>query len=303
MKIIYTGFLSRIAALVLVASLLGGCSSTGDRYLPEYYTVQPGDTLYSIAWSVGVDYHKLAEWNDISSDYTIHPGQKLRILPPGDKGSQQPTSKKAGAERRYHQVRKGDTLYSIARNNRVSVSQLRKWNGLSRNSRIYPGQKIWLAGKGPGASASRTAVTKPASRNTSIARAASNSAKPKRGSIRWSWPVKGAILTSYDQKSGRKGINIAGNRGQPIRAAAAGTIVYQGSGLRGYGRLIIVKHNNDFLSAYAHCDSFTLREGSKVGRGTVIAKMGATGTSRNQLHFEIRYRGNPVNPVGYLPSQ
>lgn len=285
--------------VLLVLVTLGGCSTNGDRYRPTYYTVQQGDTLYSIAWSLGIDYHKLAEWNGISSNYRIHPGQKLRILPP--ETPQARVEKKTG--RSYHRVKKGDTLYSIARNNKVSVQRLRKWNRLGRSARIYPGQKIWL---GPaGAAAPTEQAQKPRSRRPapSVARPSSNSASPRRGSVKWSWPVTGNILVRYDRDAGRKGINIDGKKGTPIRAAASGTIVYQGSGLRGYGRLIIVKHNNDFLSAYAHCDSFTLKEGSKVERGTMIARMGATGTSRTQLHFEIRYRGNPVNPVGYLPKR
>jgi len=293
----------------LIGILLAGCSSTGGRYSAEYYTVQPGDTVYSIAWSAGVDYHDLAQWNNISSSYTIRPGQKLRIVPPGstdsrrsaaadgDNGSDNGADSGPGG---IYRVRKGDTLYSIARRNRVTVAQLRQWNGLRRNSRIYPGQKLRLGDggrAGPGTATSKSTT----SRRTAVARAAGNSEAPKRGSINWSWPVRGELLSGYDQKAGRKGINIGGKKGEPIRAAAGGTIVYQGSGLRGYGRLIIVKHNNDFLSAYAHCDSFVVKEGSTVRRGAVIAKMGSTGTKQNQLHFEIRYRGNPVNPIGYLP--
>jgi len=288
----------------LIGLWLAGCSSTGGRYTAEYYTVQPGDTVYSIAWSAGVDYHDLAEWNGISSSYTIHPGQRLRIAPPGSTDSRRSGAANTGGTDNgpgsVYRVRKGDTLYSIARRNRVSVSQLRTWNHLGRNSRIYPGQKLRLADGGQ-AGKSPVAGKAPTRRRTSVARAAGNTETPKRRSIDWSWPVKGKLLSGYDQKAGRKGINIGGNKGEPIRAAAAGTIVYQGSGLRGYGRLIIVKHNNDFLSAYAHCDSFILKEGSRVRRGTQIAKMGSSGTRQNQLHFEIRYRGNPVNPIGYLP--
>jgi len=285
----------------LIGILLAGCSSTGGRYSAEYYTVQPGDTVYSIAWSAGVDYHDLAAWNGISSSYTIHPGQKLRIVPPGSGDSRRSATVDGGSvPGGVYRVRKGDTLYSIARRNRVTVSQLRQWNGLRHNSRIYPGQKLRLGESGPTGGSAATSKPRPG-RHTAVARAAGNSEAPKRSAIKWSWPVRGELLSGYDQKAGRKGINIGGKKGEPIRAAAGGTIVYQGSGLRGYGRLIIVKHNNDFLSAYAHCDSFELKEGSTVRRGAVIAKMGSTGIRQNQLHFEIRYRGNPVNPIGYLP--
>jgi len=268
--------------------------------------VRPGDTVYSIAWSAGVDYHKLAEWNGISSSYTIRPGQRLRIRPPAVRDSRRESgSSGAGGqsgERRFHQVRKGDTLYRIALTNQVSVKQLVAWNNLGSRSNIYPGQKLWVEPGDDTASApSQPRTRRGNTKRVPVTRASRNSASPARGTIRWAWPVQGKILASYDQQSGRKGINIAGSAGTPIRAAASGTIVYQGSGLRGYGRLIIVKHNNDFLSAYAHCDSFLLKEGSRVKRGMEIAKMGATGTNRNQLHFEIRYQGNPVNPLGYLP--
>jgi len=295
-----------MSALVLATSLqLAGCFSGITEY-GDYYVVQPGDTVYSIAWSVGVDYHDLGRWNGISSNYTIRPGQKLRIRAPdaaADSGS-------GGAPtgRRYYVVRKGDTLYRIARNNKVSVRNLAAWNDLGSKRNIYPGQKLWL-GKPTDdpATASRrnSSPTKSSLRSAraNVARAAPNAAAPKRGSIAWLWPAEGKILGGYDQRSGNKGIDIGGTRGSIVRAAASGIIVYQGSGLRGYGRLIIVKHNNDFLSAYAHCDSFSLKEGMTVKRGQAIATMGSTGAQRVQLHFEIRYRGNPVNPVGYLPRR
>ncbi len=282
---------------------LVGCSGFSSRTSATYYTVRSGDTVYSIAWSVGVDYHQLAAWNGISSSYTIRPGQKLRIRPPGQGDSRRSRStKKSGHKHSYHRVKSGDTLYRIALKYGVSVAQLKRWNRLGKSQRIYPGQKLWLGDSRVARSGTQKSRRKQKkSKNTSVARASSNTAAPRRSAIKWTWPVRGKILSHYEQSAGRKGINIGGNGGERIRAAAAGTIVYQGSGLRGYGRLIIVKHNNDFLSAYAHCDSFVLKEGSKVKRGAVIAKLGASGTSRNQLHFEIRYRGNPVNPIGYLP--
>ena len=296
----------RIGSLLILSSLLAACTLSGIGGSATYYTVQPGDTVYSIAWSAGVDYHNLAEWNGISSSYTIRPGQRLRIRPPAVRDSRRQVgtsrSGESAVERRYHWVRRGDTLYRIALTNKVSVKQLKAWNELKGRANIYPGQKLWVeAGSDISDSPERPRARGNKNKRVPVTRASSNSATPARTAIRWTWPVQGQILASYDKQSGRKGIDIAGSRGAPIRAAASGTIVYQGSGLRGYGRLIIVKHNNDFLSAYAHCDSFLLKEGSKVTRGMEIAKMGASGTNRNQLHFEIRYQGNPVNPLGYLP--
>ena len=204
-------------------------------------------------------------------------------------------------------VRRGDTLYGIARNNKVSVNDLVAWNGLGSKRNIYPGQKLLLneAEAGSSTASPDTTSTNSGARSSraKVAKAAPNTAAPKQGSLSWVWPADGKILAGYDQRSGNKGMDIGGAKGNTVRAAAGGTIVYQGSGLRGYGRLIIVKHNNDFLSAYAHCDSFNLKEGMRVKRGQAIATMGSTGAKRVQLHFEIRYRGNPVNPVGYLPRR
>ena len=296
----------RIGFFLILSSLLAACTLGGIGGSATYYTVQPGDTVYSIAWSAGVDFHQLAEWNGISSSYTIRPGQRLRIRPPAVRDSRRQVSASGSgepaAERRFHEVKKGDTLYRIALTNKVSVKQIRAWNELGGRANIYPGQKLWLEpGDEGGNSPEKSRVRGGKNKSMPVTHASNNSATPARDAVRWTWPVQGQILASYDKQSGRKGIDIAGTKGTPVRAAASGTIVYQGSGLRGYGRLIIVKHNNDFLSAYAHCDSFLLKEGSRVTRGMEIAKMGATGTNRNQLHFEIRYQGNPVNPLGYLP--
>jgi lipoprotein NlpD len=122
------------------------------------------------------------------------------------------------------------------------------------------------------------------------------------GSGSWSWPADGQVLNRYTE-SDSKGVDIAGTRNAPVRAAANGRVVYQGSGLRGYGQLIIIKHNDEFLSAYAHNDRIHVKEGDAVKRGQKIADMGSTGTDRVKLHFEIRRQGVPVDPLKYLPSR
>ncbi|MDJ0956059.1 MAG: peptidoglycan DD-metalloendopeptidase family protein [Arenicellales bacterium] len=119
----------------------------------------------------------------------------------------------------------------------------------------------------------------------------------------WIWPVKGPILKRFSAKAGNKGIDIGGESGRGIRAAADGKVVYAGSGLRGYGKLIIVKHDEVYLSAYAHNSKLLVADGSAVVRGQQIALMGDTGTDRVKLHFEIRQRGKPVNPLKYLPKR
>jgi lipoprotein NlpD len=119
--------------------------------------------------------------------------------------------------------------------------------------------------------------------------------------VRWSWPTRGRIIRRFSVKRGNKGIDIGGKRGQAVRAAAGGKVVYRGSGLRGYGQLIIVKHNETFLSAYAHNEKILVKEGEVVRSGQRIATLGNTGAKRHMLHFEIRRHGLPVNPVRYLP--
>ena len=117
------------------------------------------------------------------------------------------------------------------------------------------------------------------------------------------WPAEGKILNYYSANGPSKGIDIAGTRGQTIRAAAAGKAVYIGSGLRGYGQLIILKHNDDFLSAYAHNDKIYVKEGDVIQRGQAIAAMGSTGADRVELHFEIRHGGVPIDPLKHLPTK
>ena len=119
----------------------------------------------------------------------------------------------------------------------------------------------------------------------------------------WVWPTEGRIVAGFSPRAGLKGIDISGKYGQTIRSAAAGKVVYAGAGLRGYGKLIIVKHNEVFLSAYAHNRKILAREGIRVAAGQRIAEMGDTGTDRVKLHFEIRKDGRPVNPIHYLPKQ
>ena len=259
-----------------------------------------GDTLYSIAWESGRDYRDLAKWNHISPPYIIKPGQQLRLYPPQGDG---PTVSASGSDDEYYEVARGDTLFGIARSAGVSVRELATWNHISPPYVIRAGQRLRIAppdesgGKKPNASGRQATA---GSTRTESSRK-SSSAKSSFGP--WSWPTEGRTLDKFSQSGGNKGIDIAGSKGQKIVAAASGTVVYQGSGLRGYGQLIIIKHDADFLSAYAHCDKIDVREGSVIKRGQKVAEMGNSGTDRVKLHFEIRYRGVPVDPLEYLPKR
>ena len=227
-------------------------------------TVVPGDTLYSIAWESGQDYRELAKWNRISPPYTIKPGQALRVLPPTE---QTPATVKPSATSKAADKANTKSTYSTSKTGKAIAS-----------------------------------ADKPKAKNkTKTVAPSSDSGKTLAGS--WAWPADGQLLKRYSDNGSGKGLDIGGKRGQPIRAAAAGRIVYQGSGLRGYGQLIIIKHSDEFLSAYAHNDRTYVKEGDVVKRGQKIADMGNTGTDRVKLHFEIRRQGVPTDPLKFLPKR
>jgi len=221
----------------------------------------------------------------------------------------------------YHRVRRGDTLYSIAWQNRLNFRQLAEMNGIRSPYTIYVGQSLRLVPPAPSPMTRPVSTPKPApaaiaspapiSRPEPVsapvpARAPKPEATPESAlpSIvsHWVWPTTGPLLRGYmPEANGKKGIDIGGEAGQPIMSAAAGKVVYSGSGLVGYGRLIIIKHNDSLLSAYGHNSELLVAEGDYVKAGQVIAKMGSSGTSSTRLYFEIRQDGKPVNPLRYLP--
>ncbi len=249
-------------------------------------TVVHGDTLYSIAWETGRDYRELAKWNRISPPYTIKPGQELRVVPP-----------LAG---------KAQAAASPAK----PTAKTRGTNKTEKKPSASAGKAGKPAASPAGAPAPKpVAVSAEKSRTKTNARTknktdsvkAQDGVKPGSGS--WAWPADGQILKRYGESGSGKGLDIGGNRGQPVRATAGGRVVYQGSGLRGYGQLIIIKHSDEFLSAYAHNDRIHVKEGDVVKRGQKIADMGSTGTDRVKLHFEIRRQGVPADPLKYLPKR
>jgi lipoprotein NlpD len=222
-------------------------------------------------------------------------------------------SDRPGWSPREHRVRPGETLYSIAFQYGMRYETLAQWNGLRAPYTIKVGQTLQLhpatATKPaapqarPSTSASADTVKQPPP--TSAPRPVVAPPPVKNTSpFAWQWPAQGQILRTFQANSpGKKGIEIGGTRGQPVRAAAAGRVVYAGSGLVGYGRLIIIKHDERFLSAYGYNDTLFVQDGSQVHAGQVIAEMGSSGTNRVQLHFEIRRDGKPVDPLQYLPGR
>ncbi len=216
-----------------------------------------------------------------------------------------------------HNVREGDTLYSIAWRYGRDYKELASANKISSPYKIKQGQKIRLDLRGRISSGSSKSKTKSANVSKASKSRSKNKAIPQKKKqtfnsrktksvkgIKWRWPHLGPIIARYSNSgSDNKGIDIAGQLGDPVFSAASGEVVYAGSGLLGYGKLIIINHNENYLSAYAHNKQILVKEGQKIRAGQKIAEMGNTGTNRAKLHFEIRRDGKPVNPLGYLPKK
>ncbi|KEA64353.1 Lipoprotein NlpD [Marinobacterium lacunae] len=217
----------------------------------------------------------------------------------------------APAPARYT-VRQGDTLYSIAWRYGLDYRQLASMNGIDSRYTIYPGQKLRLKGGNSSTAPSSGTKSVPETQITSTSPSKQSSrqattqkpvpAASASGPVDWQWPSSGALIGRFSNGSSpNKGIDLAGKIGDPVYAAASGRVVYAGSGLLGYGNLVIVNHNRQYLSAYAHNSRIFVKESDSVKKGDKIAEMGNTGASRPMLHFEIRRDGKPVDPLKYLP--
>jgi lipoprotein NlpD len=215
---------------------------------------------------------------------------------------------------RYHTVVRGDTLYGIAFRYGQDYRVLARRNGIRAPYRIYPGRRLVLGAfakpriargpprKWPAVRAHRERPVRRTEAMTTAPRPATGRAGASSDPIRWQWPAEGR-LQPIGTGSGKQGVEIVGEIGQAIRAAAAGQVVYSGDGLVGYGRLIIIKHDDTYFSAYAHNRRLLVREGIRVFGGQPIAEMGSTGTNQVKLYFEIRRNGKPVPPRDYLPER
>jgi len=266
-----------ISLLLLLQGCSGGYAPVSERSLgarssvtrepaPDSYRVKRGDTLYSISFRYGLDYREVARWNRIDSRYFIYPGQVIKLKPASSQ--RQPSA--GGAK------------------STPSASS-------SSSSSAPPRQ----ATPSPPKSASTPVV-----RRTSTRQSTSTVSSGGSGPVRWQWPHKGRIISRFGGGNpANKGLDIAGKKGEPVKAAASGEVVYAGNGLLGYGNLVILNHNQRYLSAYAHNSRIFVREGDKVKAGEKIAEIGSTGATRTMLHFEIRRDGNPVDPLRYLPKQ
>src|SRR3989338_4499945 len=293
-------------ALLAMAAVLAGCASSGQRapvvergeapkksvaavdetrkkllrekdWRPEMHVVQKGDTLFSIAFNYGFDYHELAELNGIQDPGVIQIGQQIRLfsgsaaIRPAAAVDSKPIEPPV-----REQPRLAKYAYSEA-----AVAQIEKVQ-----EQVKPEVAV---------------VAKPEAKPKPETKA---EAKPDRDTdnsedeaLEWSMPAKGKLIGEFSESANRKGIDIAGKLGQPVTASAPGKVVYSGSGLRGYGKLVIIKHNKTYLSAYAHNDQVLVKEGQNVTRGQKIAEMGNTDADQVKLHFEVRRFGKPVDPA------
>ena len=262
-------------------------------YKGATYKVNKGDTMFLIAYLAGIDVKELAALNNMSEPYHLSVGQTLKI---GNCSTKTVTSTVAAS------------TASNAVNSTPAVTYTPGANGTQIGS---DGSIIGPVKSGAGVPSVTPTPTYNTSSNTPSAPVATeenttatnaNVIAPIASNVAWQWPATGNIIQGFSNSDGgNKGIDIAGSRGQAVKAAAAGRVVYAGNALRGYGNLIIIKHNDDFLSAYAHNDKILVADQQEIKAGQEIAKMGSSGTNAVKLHFEIRYKGKSVDPTRYLP--
>jgi lipoprotein NlpD len=260
-----------------------------------------GDTLYSIAFRNGVDFRDLARWNGIAAPYTIWPGQELRLSQPGA-GTAVATTAHHG-----HPARPASASPAPAAPVFQTVTPTPATGaGVAKAASPVPATPATTPVPAPAQPASTTVPVagEPvhAAPPPVPTPAASTGGSRSVGGVNWYWPASGAVIKRFRSGDSIPGIEIAGKAGDPVRAAADGVVVYSGNGLVGYGELVIIKHNDSFLSAYGHNRKRLVTEGQRVKAGQQIAEMGSTGASRDELEFQIRKDGNPVDPMDYLPS-
>ncbi|MDI9803731.1 murein hydrolase activator NlpD [Citrobacter koseri] len=257
------------------------------------YTVKKGDTLFYIAWITGNDFRDLAQRNNVPAPYGLNVGQTLQV------GNASGTPITGGNAITQADAVEQGVVTKPAQNSTVVVASkpaitYSEDSGEQSANKMLPNNK-------PAGTVVTAPVTAPTASTTEPTASSTSTSSPIST---WRWPTEGKVIENFAAtEGGNKGIDIAGSKGQAIVATADGRVVYAGNALRGYGNLIIIKHNDDYLSAYAHNDTMLVREQQEVKAGQKIATMGSTGTSSTRLHFEIRYKGKSVNPLRYLPQR
>jgi lipoprotein NlpD len=201
-------------------------------------------------------------------------------------------------------VKRGDTLYAIAWRHRLDYREIARWNGIGRDYLIHPGQVLRLyPARGGAVPAPAAKARPPTSSDKKVAGTKLTVKKPAPPPVNWSWPVSGGTASLTSRPNGGSGLTISGRLGEDVHSAAAGRVVYSGSGLLGYGQLVIVKHSDTYLSAYGHTQAVHVSEGQAVIAGQRIASMGSGPQGAPMLYFEIRVNGMPTNPLTFLPPR
>ncbi len=257
---------------------------------PEFYAVQKGDTLYSIALEHGLDYKDVAQWNNISDPATISTGQQLRLKSLPDAVVTAPLLTTPGVEGRPVDSLEAKPLPPSASGMLKTEPKAVKVP--------YSDQALAQMQK----SEALRAKIEPAPEPKPESKTESKIPEAAVSEIDWGWPATGKVVSGFSESANLKGVDIAGKLGQPVLASAPGKVVYSGSSLRGYGKLIIIKHNDTYLSAYAHNSEILVKEGQAVVKGQKIGEMGSSDADQVKLHFEIRRLGKPVDPLKYLPG-
>jgi len=306
---------------------------------PQLYTVKRGETLAQIALDHGVDYRELAVWNNIENPNVIRVGQVLTLSPPGQAAGGpgnvvtaplvSAPSIAPSSETRVLMTTPGHgntpTLKTEPRAMKLpysdqALAQLERQPMVAAAAPATAPSSPTTAPSAASAAPSATGTTPSATgiapsapptapASATIAKATPPPSRPESARVPeiddakldWAWPTSGKVIAGFSEGSNLKGIDIAGKAGQPVLASAAGRVVYAGAGLRGYGKLVIVKHNNTYLSAYAHNREILVKEGQQVSKGQKIGEMGDTDADQVKLHFEIRRLGKPIDPAKFLP--
>lgn len=293
-----------IAASTAVILLVAGCANqapvpvvdrgqaaSADRAVtpvdvpPGHYLVKKGDTLIRISLDNGQDYREVAAWNNLEDPNKINVGQILRVVPPEGVAVAKPVTPPASVDNRAPVAVAGSSLKQEPKGGTQPYSD-------ETLARMRQGDAKPVE---PKAETRSQVIAEPAPQEKAGAVMA-----PTEGD--WLWPGSGKLLAPFNEAS-NKGIDLAGKVGDPVQAAAGGKVVYAGAGLRGYGNLVIIKHDATYLTAYAHNSKILVKEGQSVSRGMKIAEVGSSDADQPKLHFEIRKQGKPVDPLAYLPKR
>lgn len=282
-------------------------SPRGPEARPEFYTVRPGDTLYSIALEHGLDYREMAIWNGIETPSALRVGQQLRLSAPASATVVAPLKTAPGTvEARPLGTAPSPAAALPAPSPAPSGTMITEPKGVRLP---YSEQALAQLAKPEVASPARIEAPRPEPRAEAPRAEPRPEPRQEGGSesargpddLEWAWPVKGKVIGTFSEAS-NKGIAIAGKLGQPVLASAPGRVIFSGTGIRGFGKLIVIKHNNTYLSVYAHNNELLVKEGQNVAKGQKIAEMGNSDADQVKLHFEIRRFGKPIDPMKLLPA-